>query len=807
MAQRGVSYPENLKKPQLIIYESGKVENYKVKAQSRKKAGEIPTANFVVNYTGFSDDAKAAFAEAVNLWSYLVGSRVTIEIDATWKLMEEGVLGGASAGNYRRDFKDAPYDSVFYPAAIVNRSAGFDVDTDEPDIVASFNKDADWYLGLDGNCPSNKTDFISVVMHEIGHGLGFAGSANVDEDTGMGEWGVASIYPFIYDMFVYNEDDEYLIDTLLFENPSVDLKDQYTSDIYFKSELSTIANGGNSVPLYAPGTWNGGSSYSHLGEIYNRTENAMMTWSIGWGEVEHHPGPVMLAMFAEMGWMNVFFEHNPLTDLKKMNEPLIVEAEIFSDSSLIAGSVKLHYSVDNFATESVVVMKSANDTLFNAEIPVLGDNLVSYYLEATNDINRTYYLPSQGNPNVTTVNNVFTFIIGPDATPPVITHQQQQLSIFSFDKELKLNYGANDNFGLDTTYIEYKVNAGELIDLQCEFVGYSDEDDLYFYESAISVESLVDADTVYYRIIARDFAQVTNTTILPGEDFFKVAVRDLGTAVEEMEITFDEAGDENLFIGNGLSIMQPEGFTSKALHSPHPYLEGQLFPGDEIEYSAMLKTPIILKENEAYLRFDQIVLVEPGTPGNSFGDDEFWDYVIVEGSIDSAKTWFNFEDGYDCKVDLQFATSYNKEDGNESMYLSHVIDLLANENLVGNDNVLIRFRLWSDPAEAGWGWAIDNIEIQPEIISVNDELQTADFKLYPNPSKGGFNLDIVADELIDEYSVSVYNLIGEQVYAQSGITSSKIMKKYIDITDQPAGVYFVKLNAGDVSLSRKIVVE
>jgi hypothetical protein len=33
------------------------------------------------------------------------------------------------------------------------------------------------------------------------------------------------------------------------------------------------------------------------------------------------------------------------------------------------------------------------------------------------------------------------------------------------------------------------------------------------------------------------------------------------------------------------------------------------------------------------------------------------------------------------------------------------------------------------------------------------------------------------------------------------------MKKYIDITDQPAGVYFVKLNAGDVSLSRKIVVE
>ncbi len=30
-----------------------------------------------------------------------------------------------------------------------------------------------WYYGLDGKPPGNQIDFISVLVHELGHGLGF----------------------------------------------------------------------------------------------------------------------------------------------------------------------------------------------------------------------------------------------------------------------------------------------------------------------------------------------------------------------------------------------------------------------------------------------------------------------------------------------------------------------------------------------------------------------------------------------------------------------------------------------------------
>ena len=53
---------------------------------------------------------------------------------------------------------------------------------------------------------------------------------------------------------------------------------------------------------YAPTTWRPGSSYSHLGEIYNSTPNALMTYSLAKGETNYNPGPIVLGIFRDMGW-------------------------------------------------------------------------------------------------------------------------------------------------------------------------------------------------------------------------------------------------------------------------------------------------------------------------------------------------------------------------------------------------------------------------------------------------------------------------------------------------------------------------
>ena len=43
------------------------------------------------------------------------------------------------------------------------------------DIVANFNSSFEWYLGTDGNAGTSY-DLMTVVLHELAHGLGFIGS-------------------------------------------------------------------------------------------------------------------------------------------------------------------------------------------------------------------------------------------------------------------------------------------------------------------------------------------------------------------------------------------------------------------------------------------------------------------------------------------------------------------------------------------------------------------------------------------------------------------------------------------------------
>ncbi len=805
IAQDGISFPASKKLPEVKIYSSGKYEPFIIKARNRKKAGAEPTAKFEVTYHNFSNEAKEAFAKAVENWSYLVSSTVTIKIDATWEALDQGVLGSASASSYRRDFKNATEKLTWYPIAIANKLAGYDLEPDNQDITARFSNEINWYLGTDGNCTAYQYDFISVVMHEIGHGLGFIGSANVENN--LGSWGGGTKIPFIFDRFVYNGSDDLLMDTLTFENPSTELETQYTSgNVYFHSFLSDEASGGH-AKLYAPSSWNDGSSYSHLDEIYNGTDDAMMTYSAGTGEVTHHPGSITLGMFAEMGWISVLFKHHKIKDIETMPNPITVEAEIFSDSLLIDGSVYLHYSIDNFATKTTVAMSTSNDTLYTASIPVQAADTVKYYFEATTKLNRTYYYPVQKEPSPTPDTTLY-FAIGSDNIKPIVKHEPPK-SIFNFNKTLDLIIYADDNQGINSVAIDYRVNNGSLQALSCSLKEFSEVENLFVYETSIDIESLNDGDTIYYSVKANDIASTPNDTVLPSEGFFKVAILDLGTPTQDLTIDFDDASHPSMFYEQGLAISQPEegGFTSKAIHSPHPYDEGKNHTGNEIEYSIMLKTPIIIKNEDAFMRFDEIVIVEPGETNAAFGSADFYDYVVIEGSLDSGKTWHAFEDGYDCGVATTFTTAYNGgSDGTESMYISNLINLLGNSNIKGGDKVLIRFRLWSDYGASGWGWAIDNLEIQGEVTSTKTtSINPQSFKVYPSPSDGNFEIELSTKEPINEYKIAVYNLIGENIYESIKKTSSNLLKQQINISNAPSGVYFLKVNYNDQLITKKII--
>ena len=278
----------------------------------------IQSATITVNYlpNGSTDafgtpcltwptQAQTAFSYAADIWETLINSSVTIVINACWADLESGVLGYGGADNYYRNFTNAPQTDTWYPVALANALSGSDLNGSDAEMHLAYNKDFQdsnqWYFGTDGNTPGTQYDFSSVVLHEIAHGLGFSGSMNVS--GGQGSWGGGTDYPISYDRFTEDGSGNALINTAIYPNPSLALANALTSgDIWFDGPNANAANGGGRVQLYSPSPWESGSSYSHLDEVFNGTENALMTYSLAKGESNHNPGPVAMGVLEDVGW-------------------------------------------------------------------------------------------------------------------------------------------------------------------------------------------------------------------------------------------------------------------------------------------------------------------------------------------------------------------------------------------------------------------------------------------------------------------------------------------------------------------------
>ena len=264
---------------------------------------------------GWPDDAKAAFTHAANIWASLLKSTVPIKISACYGIIPKpGVLGRSGSMSSHRDFAHAPMTGTWYSASLANALAGVDLNNIDGIDSDGDGNDADvefqltlssayaWYTGLDGNCPAGSYDLVTVCMHEICHGLNFAGSMRPNGAT-KARWGTDG-YPNIYDRFAENRAGQSLINTNIFANNSVALLTQLTStNIYFDGPNAKAANGGVRPHLYCPPVWNGGSSYSHFdSDTYVGTSNSMMIHFVNRGVSIHNPGGMTMGLLADVGW-------------------------------------------------------------------------------------------------------------------------------------------------------------------------------------------------------------------------------------------------------------------------------------------------------------------------------------------------------------------------------------------------------------------------------------------------------------------------------------------------------------------------
>jgi hypothetical protein len=277
------------------------------------------------------------FQKAADIWAQRINSTQTIYVNANFPSFAtlnppavcdntQGVLGQASASQYFKNFPNTPKRDVYYPEALANALAGSRVDGSNPntapqnsDILADFNTDVDtkpgclkgrgFYYGIDNNPTTTpggiKIDLFNVVVHELGHGLGFA--SVVDETTGQGPDTANPDQLGIFDQYIFDETQNKFWTNLTQAQrvaSAINTSHLVWNGPVVNGAKSTLTGGvtpAGHVPLYAPNPDQPGSSVSHWDDP--AVSPHLLLQPFAHSDVKATKGvDFTLCAFRDMGW-------------------------------------------------------------------------------------------------------------------------------------------------------------------------------------------------------------------------------------------------------------------------------------------------------------------------------------------------------------------------------------------------------------------------------------------------------------------------------------------------------------------------
>jgi hypothetical protein len=800
----------------------------KVQSSTQTKA----SANIVVTYeTVPPADVKAVFEKAAATWSTVFSSDVPINVNVKWASLATNVLGSAGASVNVRNFVGANRLNTFYPIALAEKMAHKNLNGTNPDIVATFNSDfTAWYIGTDGVPTINQIDLYSVVLHEMGHGLGFIGQVSVDN----GEAGYS--YPGIFDQAMVNAANVALMDTNSFKNPSAALYTQVTSGKINLSSPSILRNNGSAGKLYTPATYSVGSSIYHVDQVKYKVgdENALMTPQIARGEITRSIGPIVTSAFNDFGWYSSNLIGEEYNDTEDQANDKVFSVKVYSDTLWEESSLKLYLAINSNTFNPVSTFtKSGNTYSYTLPKNAITRN-IKYYWYAEEKSGKKFVTPAEA-PVIsgTRFGSYFEFNIAPDTTKPEVVYSNPLKYIFSSQTSVPLpTLLAADNIGIDTVYMEYSINSGAAVRK-----GFTKVPGLSFsYTNSFEFAAglLKAGDVVKYRIIVKDKAKTTNTVTLPATGTYDFTVIGLQSVATNYKQNFDTPPTTDFYL-KGFSFAQPSGFSSSGLHSAHPYADGseESYNGaggsDKFTNSdAILLKPITVRADTAKMYFDEVVLVEPGEAGASFLNQDgsvnrsFYDYVIVQASNDNGKNWYNLISGWDSNFSTTWLNAYNtgfdaagnsSGIGTSALFKKREIDILSSGKFKAGDQLVFRFRLHADIGAHGWGWAIDNLNIQgsvappaPPLVLATEPIYSPELLVSPNPTFQTVRLRLALNSQEEQVVAGIISSQGQWVQQESIQVKGGMLEKQFDVSTLPAGTYYVQVITGRNVYNKRIIV-
>jgi hypothetical protein len=770
------------------------------------------TNYFIMHYEYLTPDSVKNIINKTTLQiSRFINTTININVNVEW--ISEGALIEASCHptSYEQNFKNCSHKNVLYAIALAEKLSETEINSPtDPDILMTINRDMTWYFGDDGKPSSSQVDLYTILLHEICHGLGFVTNFtqldNIGYLNGLG-------LPFIFDTFITDSKGNHLIDSTIFENNSESLSQALISDsLYFSGPYVTVMTNNKNARLYAPTTFKTGSSIEHLNDnTYPKGNiNSLLNHGKAPGESIHKLGPILEGMLADIGWTDSLLSVNVLHDNENLN--YTPKVFVYANSVFDPSSITLHYSYDNFQTGlTVVFSKTDTANYYSAYIPSIPfGHTVSYYVTAS-DISISKN--SVGIP-INQPSNFYSFYIGKDTIKPILLFSPFS-TIYNDQDTLYINAQATDNIGVDSVWFAYLISSTDTAHVQKVLLHklFSDE-----YTGFILLKNKITLnDFLLYKLYAIDSSLYKNVSETKGNDisgFYFTKISPDKTPYVSFEDNFqDTLFSQQKMTLNGFYITKSVDLDTLSLQTKHPYPTA-LYKGLTRDLTATLINPCIIRNTNAYMDFDEVVLVEPADANAVYGDYSFWDYCIIEGSKDQTN-WYAFEqEGYKTELfpdwlQTYYSNTFTDNFGKLSslatptnkLYHHHTINLLGNKYLRKGDEVFIRFRLFSDAYTNGWGWAINNLKIQTS--KVNIPVLTNSFLIYPTISTSN-TFTVSHSDDVTLKNIEVYSMLGiKSDYVFSNVNANQCL---ITIHGN-SGVYFIKvmLENGTIE-TRKIIL-
>ncbi|MDR0232640.1 MAG: T9SS type A sorting domain-containing protein [Dysgonamonadaceae bacterium] len=222
--------------------------------------------NLVFDLSGtLTAQQRTATEYALGLWSQQLAGTVPVDIQVSFASLGSGVLGSSRIMQEFFDngtYTDCP--NTWYPSSLWNQLVGYDA-TSLKDIQITMSSNFNFYFGLDGNTLLPQYDYVTIMLHEVTHGLGFAGLCQSDGrylySLGNG-YGNYTNYPGIFDRQLYQgTTGACLTDLTQSQRAALVI----SNNLYAGRPGSNLleANEGTRVRMYAPSTYSGGSSVCH----------------------------------------------------------------------------------------------------------------------------------------------------------------------------------------------------------------------------------------------------------------------------------------------------------------------------------------------------------------------------------------------------------------------------------------------------------------------------------------------------------------------------------------------------------------